>query len=293
MLKLDRIRITPAILRLVAEIDEFKGVWRGLQKHTDSLMSLDEVAGYGRALEEVLGPLREKKLSGALICKLHASLTPDGGAYRTDEYFLTVPGAERLETADPQDIEALTERLCDWTEEALLSQEWHPLLVIGVFAAIILSIAPFDKHNKRLCALLITLLMLKTGYHYAPYSALENALRFQDESYGRALKNISVSLMEGRPEWTPWLDFYLCVLREQKNALSDRLAQPRAKMSDLPPLSVKILGLFSPGEQLNMTDIERSLNEPRSTLKLRLKELVRDRYLTRHGKARATWYGLV
>jgi DNA-binding IclR family transcriptional regulator len=44
---------------------------------------------------------------------------------------------------------------------------------------------------------------------------------------------------------------------------------------------------------MSMKEIERLTRGKRSTLKLRLKELVEQGYLMRHGQARSTWYSRI
>jgi DNA-binding Lrp family transcriptional regulator len=60
----------------------------------------------------------------------------------------------------------------------------------------------------------------------------------------------------------------------------------------LPTLSGKIMKLFEDNQRLQMTQILKMTRAKRSTLKLRLHELVDAGYLKRYGQARSTWYSL-
>jgi Fic family protein len=51
----------------------------------------------------------------------------------------------------------------------------HPLIAIGIFVVVFLAIHPFQDGNGRLNRVLTTLLLLRAGYAYVPYSSLDHA----------------------------------------------------------------------------------------------------------------------
>jgi DNA-binding IclR family transcriptional regulator len=57
-------------------------------------------------------------------------------------------------------------------------------------------------------------------------------------------------------------------------------------------LSVEIIALFKNHARLDAGRIEELTGANRSTLKVRLRELVIAGRLRKHGKARATWYSI-
>ena len=59
MLGTNTIRITPPLLRQICDIDEFKGLWRGLDNHTTGLHMLGDVVDYGESFKQILVPLQE------------------------------------------------------------------------------------------------------------------------------------------------------------------------------------------------------------------------------------------
>jgi Fic family protein len=63
--------------------------------------------------------------------------------------------------------------LIAWTAKALSDQAVHPLIVIAVFIVSFLAIHPFQDGNGRLSQVLTTLLLLRSGYAYVPYSSLK------------------------------------------------------------------------------------------------------------------------
>ena len=60
--------------------------------------------------------------------------------------------------------------------------------MIAVFVVVFLEIHPFQDGNGRLSRALTTLLLLRAGYAYAPYSSLESTIVQSKESYYLALR---------------------------------------------------------------------------------------------------------
>ena len=61
---------------------------------------------------------------------------------------------------------------------------------------------------------------------------------------------------------------------------------------ELPTLSLEILKLLKENERLTIAEIVKQTGANQNTLKVRLRELVNEGRVKRHGKARATWYSL-
>lgn len=60
----------------------------------------------------------------------------------------------------------------------------------------------------------------------------------------------------------------------------------------LHPLSEQILGLFETAKRLTVSEIAEQTNANRNTIKVRLRELVKNGHLNQRGKARAAWYSI-
>ena len=63
MLGIKTIKITPELLLKIAEIDEFKGLWHGLEKHTTALHMLGDFADHGEDVRRLINPLKDKSLT--------------------------------------------------------------------------------------------------------------------------------------------------------------------------------------------------------------------------------------
>jgi Fic family protein len=299
MLGTKAIKITPDMLAKICEVDEFKGLWTGLEAHSTGLNMLKDVAEFGGNFKKLLGPLKDQPLTPVMIRTLHSTLVKGSGPspYKSRENQMAVMkdahtvGA--LETAPPEQAEVLLEKLVTWVNGALEKRELHPLLAIAVFTAIFLQISPFEEGNLKVARFLITILMLKAGYSYAPYVPFDRIMNERAEIFFQALQINQQSLESGHPEWSSWMNCFFMLLQAQKNVLKDRMFEKNKDLSHLPTLSGKILKLFEHHNRLQMKQIVKLTNGRRSTIKLRIGEMVDQGYVRRYGNARATWYSLV
>ncbi len=128
-----------------------------------------------------------------------------------------------------------------------------------------------------------------------PYASLERVIEENKDLYDNALRRTQATLKSETPDWEPWTGFFLRSLKTQKDSLARRLNDEKAQQQgddELPSLSVEILALFKGHARLDAGRIEELTGANRSTLKVRLRELVEAGRLRKHGKARATWYSL-
>jgi len=197
-----------------------------------------------------------------------------------------------FEAATPFDTPREMEALYAFTNKAVEEKTLHPLVIAAVFVVTFLAIHPFQDGNGRLSRVLTTLLLLKSGYAYVPYSSMESVIEQNKESYYLALRRTQKSLKSGAPDWEPWLLFFLQSLQKQKRKLEQKVEKEKIMRSSLPELSLKIIGLTHEHGQIRLADIVKATVGNRNTIKKRLGELVNSGYLTRGGRAKGTWYSL-
>lgn len=342
----------PDLVKLIAEIDEFKGRWEALKTRSpDRLSALrkvatiesigsstriegaklsdaevedllsraisiasfktrdeQEVAGYAEAMDLVFDAYADMRLTENHIRQLHQTVLRHSdkdarhrGSYKTlsnNVVAVGVGGREIgvvFETTPPFDTPREMEALVAWTRKALDEETLHPLLVIAVFVATFLAIHPFQDGNGRLSRVLTTLLLLRAGYAYVPYTSLERVIEENKDLYYKALRRTQTTLKDEAPDWEPWIGFFLRCLKKQKDSLAGRLDRERTARdseADLPALSLQVLKALREKERLTIAQLAAVTGANRNTLKLRLRELVADGRVRRHGKARATWYSL-
>lgn len=274
---------------------------------TQSFVSRDqqEVAGYAGLMETIFENWESIPVNENHIKQLHGILLKHSdkddrhrGNYKTVTNHVQAIGPDGrslgivFETASPFDTPYRMTALVEWTASSLEKKMLHPLLVIAAFVVEFLAIHPFQDGNGRLSRALTTLLLLRSGYLYVPYSSLESVIEANKEGYYLALRRTQQSFKEQSPNWEPWILFFLQAMQRQKEHLQQRIAKEQSLEGGLPTLAIKILELIGLKGSAQMSDLEEQLNESRSTMKLRVNELIKRGQLKRHGQGPATWYTL-
>ena len=266
-----------------------------------------EVAGYAEAMDLVFQAYEDLHLTENHIRQLHQTLlrhsTKDDrhrGSYKTLPNHVVAKDADGreigvvFETTTPFDTPGEMEELVQWASKAFDESAMHPLLIIAVFKVVFLAVHPFQDGNGRLSRILTTLLLLRAGYEYVPYASLESIVEENKDLYYKALRRTQTTLNNDDPDWEPWLGFFLRCLKKQKANLAIKVEQEKtASDSSLPLLSVQVIKLLGEHERLTIAQIVEITGANQNTLKVRLRELVNEGRIQRHGKARATWYTVV
>lgn len=349
MPNLDSLIISPAMVRHIASIDEFRGSWRALRSmpedsrnrllHVATVESIgsstriegstlsnarvdtiladlalrsfqsrdeQEVAGYADVMRTIFESWTLMPFAESTIRQLHRILLAHSprddwhrGTYKTSSNAVAAFDADGntlgivFETAEPFETPRLMADLVDWTNQELARGIHHPLLVLGAFVVSFLQIHPFQDGNGRLSRALTTLLLLKEGYTYVPYSSLESVIERNKAEYYRALRQTQMTLQDDHPEWEPWLDFFLSALHRQATHLRIKAEQAIAEATDtaqLDPVDLLIVEYVRQHERATMANIIELTGVPRATLKIRLGKLLESHHLDRHGAGRGTWY---
>ncbi|MEP7311655.1 MAG: Fic family protein [Pseudomonadota bacterium] len=272
-----------------------------------SLASRDEqeVAGYAAVMEAAFAHWQDLALSENYIRQLHRDLLKYSmkderhrGEYkklRNDVVALDASGKEIgvvFETASPFDTPMMMTDLVRWTADALRDGELHPLIVIAIFIVTFLAIHPFQDGNGRLSRVLTTLLLLRAGYAYVPYSSLESVIEQTKERYYLALRQTQTTIRAEAPDWQPWLEYFLEALNEQKDRLETKLENERIVLGDLPELSVRIMELARARGRVTVRESVRATNASRNTVKYHLSALVDGGRLDQRGAGRGVYYTL-
>lgn len=264
-----------------------------------------EVAGYAAAMELVFANHQEITLTENHIRQLHRDLlqysdkdTRHRGTYKTRPSTVEAfgPDGESLgvvfATASPFDTPRLMRELVEWTRAALGSATLHPLLVISMFVVVFLEIHPFQDGNGRLSRILTTLLLLRAGYDYVPYSSLESIVERSKEGYYLALRQTQGTIRSDAPDWQPWLLYFLRALQQQKQQLAEKMERERILLGTLPELSTRILELARERGRVTVADAAAATSSSRNTVKDHIAALTKAGHLKRHGAGRGTWYAL-
>lgn len=263
----------------------------------------EEVAGYADVMEQVFQHYDMIPFTENYIKQLHEMLlqfsskdTRHRGQYK--KFSNNVEAFDHtgkslgivFETVTPFDTPKLMEQLINWAQQTLNDKTLHPLLTIAIFVVWFLAIHPFQDGNGRLSRVLTTLLLLKTGYTYVPYSSLENIIEANKENYYLALRHTQTSFKKESPDWNPWVKFFLHALKKQKDQLAQKIARETILTQRLNPLAVQIVDLIKSHGQLSIGELQTLTHANRNTLKVQLRELVKNGHLQLCGGGRRTWY---
>lgn len=265
-----------------------------------------EVAGYAFACEKIFEYYRDIPLTENSIKQMHAWLLQYSAKdERHRGHYKKIPirieafneqGKSLgviFETVSPLETPIRMQELISWTKNNLEERTLHPLVIIGLFVVIFLAIHPFQDGNGRLSRLMTTLLMMKAGYYYVPYSSLESIIEANKESYYLALQKSQISWLRNQQDWNPWLIFFLKCLQRQKTHLEIKIAREKMLTQELPELPRHIIELLQSHGQLKISEIEALTKANRNTLKKALASLVHTHYIVMHGKGKGSWYSLI
>lgn len=343
-LDLKNIRFSSDILKLIGDIDEFKGAWKAYGNlaperltalkrvatiesvasstriegstlsdqevaqvlnnlSTQSFKSRDEqeVAGYGFVMEEIFRSWEHMELTENLIKQLHGDLmrfsekdTKHRGEYKKLENNVAAFENGRMvgivfETASAFQTPFLMQELLDWYRLEIEQKNHHPLIIIAVFLATFLLIHPFQDGNGRLSRSLTTLMLMRSGYVYTPYSSLENVIEETKQTYYAALRLTQKTIPTESPQWEPWVLYFLRALKQQMRRLEKKIANEHL-LQTIPELSVRILEVVKSLGNAKISDIEKLTQAHRSTIRIHINKLVEDGHLDRHGQRKGTYY---
>lgn len=281
---------------------EVEALLSGLDTQSFGTRDEQEVAGYAEVMEVIFQNHGDIPLTESYIKQLHLMLLRHSqkDSRHSGEYKKLSNNVEAFnpdgtsagivfETTTPFDTPREMQALTAWAKETLEDKSYHPLIVVGVFNVVFLAIHPFQDGNGRLSRVLTTLLLLKTGYSYLPYSSFESIIENNKESYYLNLRRTQKTLKTDEPDWQPWIRFFLHALKRQKDHLAQK-TEINNGYNDLPTESITIMEFVTKNQRITIKQAAEITQIPRPTVKTRISALVEKGFLVKHGKARGTWY---
>ena len=282
--------------------DEIEKLLSGIQAQFFQTRDEQEVAGYAELMELIFAsyadiPLTENhihQLHGILLKHSHKDERHRGHYKKLPNHVEAFDENGRslgviFETATPFDTPRLMANLVASTKQALADARHHPLLIIGNFVVRFLAIHPYQDGNGRLSRALTTLLLLRAGYSYVPYSSLERIVEDSKDQYYAALRRAQATLDGDESQLNDWLTFFIRCLVGQKEVLERKIERERL-MPPLAPLSEKLLSIVLEHGRVTVREATALTGANRNTIKDHLKRLVAGGRLTRRGRGKGTWY---
>lgn len=264
-----------------------------------------EVAGYAETIETIYRSWKDIPISENYIKQLHRDLLKYShkderhrGEYKklSNNVIAVDENGKQIgivfETASPFETPNLMKELIYWAQETRELKKLHPLIIIGIFIVVFLEIHPFQDGNGRLSRILTTLLLLQENYRYVPYSSLESVIEKHKEAYYLALRQTQSTIRTQRPNWQPWMTFFLQTLGEQKKVLLNKVEREKILLETFPELSIQIIDHVRQYGRVTMGEMIKITGASRNTLKEHFRALVDKNILNHHGKGKGSWYSL-
>jgi len=121
--------------------------------------------------------------------------------------------------------------LVDWFNRSVEEESNHPLILIGIFIVVFLAITR-SRRQWQASRVLTTLLLLRAGYGYVPYSSMEGVIEQNKDSYYLALRRTQQPSAR-RSRMGSWLVFFLKNHGEAKRQPGRKVKEEQALRSSL------------------------------------------------------------
>jgi len=262
-----------------------------------------EVRGYFELLTNVFETYKSTPFAESTIKFFHKELLKyaekDGlhrGNYKSSENKVAMisPTGEPVEILFDTTSPWLTPKemleLVEWTQNAFLEKEFHPLIIIGNFLVEFLHIHPFMDGNGRLSRVLSNLLLLQQGYEYMPYVSQEKLIEDNKPEYYIALRQSQKTFRTDSENIIPWLTFFFKIVLEQSERAVNLLSHEEVHRLLSPQQNI-IWGYIASQETVvTPLEISRATKIPRPTINQALDKLLRLKWIERIGLGRTTRY---
>jgi Fic family protein len=262
-----------------------------------------EVIGYYEVLELILDNYQDIDISERDIFQLHNVLLKHSdkdvghkGKFKklSNKVVATYPGGEQkviFNTTEPFLVKKEMETALLWTNEKISEENFHSLIIIGLFIYEFLSIHPFQDGNGRLSRLLTTLLLLKSDYHFIQYVSLEHQIEKKKKAYYKALMDAQQKRNTEEEIISKWILFFLDSVIEITQKLELKYGAFKSLGTYLNKRQKEVLGFIKKNEPTKIGDLNDSLESiSRNTLKKDILYLKQEGLIEALGQGKGSFY---
>lgn len=282
---------------------EVENLYKNLRIKKFKTRDEEEVAGYLKCLEAVFDNYNDIKISESSILKLHNDMLIHSNKdmrHKGNYKF----GSNRVEARDHNGdvvgiifdptpahlVKKEMHELIDWYNWACAHNVKHPLILAANFIFEYLAIHPFQDGNGRTSRLITNLMLLQHGYLFTKIVSHERIIESNKIDYYHALNKTQASWKKDKEDVSPWLLFFLKVIREQSSQAMEIVEGDDVEYL----LSEKQLALWrwanSRMDTFSRKDAIEALGFPARTVEQSIKKLVELKQLKRVGQGKATRY---
>ena len=283
--------------------EDVERVMRGISIQKFKNRDKQEVRGYFEILTNVFEAYKSIPFSESTIKFFHRELlkyaekdTVRRGNYKSTDNKMAMVNSDGEPTQILFDTTSSlltpkeTQELVEWTQNAFLKKQFHPLAIIGNFIVEFLLIHPFADGNGRLSRVLSNLLLLQHGYEYMPYISQEKLIEDNKPEYYVALRQSQKTFRTETENIVPWLSFFFKIILEQSKRAIQLLSEE--EVGKLLSSQQQIIWNFisKAGVEITPLQIFKNTNIPRPTINQALVKLLRLKWIERIGLGRGTRY---
>ena len=283
--------------------EDVERLMRGLSMQKFKNRDKQEVRGYFDLLTNIFDSYKSIPFAESTIKFFHKELLKYAekdelhrGNYKTSEnkVAMVTPFGEPIQilfdTTAPWLTPKEMQELVEWTQNALLEKQIHPLIVIGSFLVEFLHIHPFMDGNGRLSRVLSNLLLLQNGHEYMPYVSQEKIIEDNKPEYYIALRQSQKTFRTESEDIIPWLTFFLKITLEQSERAVNLLSHEEVSRLLSPQQNMIWEYISSQDDVVTPLQIFQATKIPRSTINQTLIKLLRLKWIEKIGLGRATRY---
>ena len=286
---------------------EVEALYRNLHIKKFKTRDEQEIAGYLEMLEVIFKNYQDIPITEVSILTVHHNMLrySDKDINHKGQYKI---GSNRVEAKDqsgnivgiifdptpPYLVKKEMQELIDWYNWATNNKFKHPLILIANFVFEYLAIHPFQDGNGRTSRLITNLMLLQEDYHFTSLISHERIIEAQKLDYYLALNKTQSHWKTDEEDISPWLIFFLKVIKAQANEALKILGTEN--IEDL--LSSKQLSLWqwaleSKEKEFARKDAVEALGFPERTVESIIKKLLDMKRLQRLGQGKATRYKIM
>lgn len=282
--------------------EEVEKIMQGLAVSKFADRDSQEVQGYLEVLQNVFDAFQTLPLRESVITSLHNQLLKYSnkddthrGGYKKKENTVGVLGPDgqvakiMFETTPAFLTAKEMQELVDWTNEAFEKNRFHQLLIIANFIVEFLKIHPFEDGNGRLSRVITNLLLLRSGYQFVQYVSHEQIVERRKDEYYLALRKSQETFNTDHDTISPWLNFFLSVVREQSTKALSYLEEEKVE-DMLSPKQYEVWKYLADKGEAGPGEIVKETGIALGTVRQALRSLVEHGKVKRVGRGRGTRY---
>ncbi len=287
--------------------EQVEALYKNLRIKKFKTRDEQEVAGYLEMLELIFDNYDNIPIRESSILQLHNDMLrySEKDSRHKGQYKF---GSNRVEAKDqsgnvvgiifeptpPHLVQKEMQELTGWYEWAVNESGKHPLILLANFIFEYLAIHPFADGNGRTSRLLTNLILLQQDYKFVSVVSHEKLIEANKADYYLALNKTQSSWKSNDEDISPFLLFFLKIVREQSRAALEILASDNIEYL----LSEKQLALWQwvgaiEERQFSRKDAINALGFPPRTVESIIKKLLNMKKLERIGEGRAVRYRVI